>query len=111
MKSLGALVLLVLSIIFLVSIPFILASPQASSDPSGILRIMFGAIFLLTVSAIGLFAGKKKPPSVYDMLSQGTYTHTPKSFLKNCTKCGKEIPIASEECPYCETKQPKYVAS
>lgn len=30
---------------------------------------------------------------------------TPKGFLKQCTKCGKEIPIASEACPYCETRQ------
>ncbi|MDH5793672.1 MAG: hypothetical protein OEZ18_03805 [Candidatus Bathyarchaeota archaeon] len=31
---------------------------------------------------------------------------TPKTFLKECPKCGREIPIASEECQYCETKQP-----
>jgi hypothetical protein len=110
MKSIWALVLLALSIIFLTSIPFILASPQAASNPSGVVEIMFWAIFLLTLSAIGFSAGKKKPPSVYEMLSQGTYTHTPESFLKNCAKCGKEIPIASEECPYCKTKQPEYVA-
>ena len=30
---------------------------------------------------------------------------TPKSFLKKCPKCGKEIPIASEECPFCKAKQ------
>lgn len=30
---------------------------------------------------------------------------TPKNFLKQCIKCGKEIPIASEICPYCGTKQ------
>jgi len=36
-------------------------------------------------------------------------TYTPTSFLKECVKCGKEIPIASEECPYCGTKQPEYV--
>ena len=34
--------------------------------------------------------------------------YTPKSFLKNCVKCGKEIPIASEECQHCGTKQPEY---
>jgi ssDNA-binding Zn-finger/Zn-ribbon topoisomerase 1 len=34
--------------------------------------------------------------------------YTPKSFLKKCVKCGKEIPIASEECSYCGTKQPEY---
>ena len=30
---------------------------------------------------------------------------TPKSFLKKCVKCGKEIPIASEKCPYCGVNQ------
>jgi ribosomal protein L40E len=29
------------------------------------------------------------------------------AFLKRCVKCGKDIPIASEECQYCGTKQPK----
>jgi len=29
----------------------------------------------------------------------------PKTFLKKCVRCGKEIPLASEECPYCEAKQ------
>jgi predicted RNA-binding Zn-ribbon protein involved in translation (DUF1610 family) len=28
-----------------------------------------------------------------------------KTFMKKCIKCGKEIPIASEECQYCGTKQ------
>ena len=32
-------------------------------------------------------------------------TYTPKSFLKKCIKCAKEIPIASEECQYCGIKQ------
>jgi hypothetical protein len=31
---------------------------------------------------------------------------TPKSFLKKCVKCYREIPIASEQCPYCGQKQP-----
>jgi len=30
---------------------------------------------------------------------------TPKSFLKKCIKCGETIPIASEYCPKCGTKQ------
>jgi len=30
---------------------------------------------------------------------------TPKSFLKKCVDCGKEIPLASEQCPYCGSKQ------
>jgi len=28
-----------------------------------------------------------------------------KAFLKKCVKCGKKIPLASEECPFCKTKQ------
>ena len=28
-----------------------------------------------------------------------------KAFLKKCVKCGKEIPIASEECQYCGASQ------
>ncbi len=32
------------------------------------------------------------------------------AFLKRCVKCGKEIPIASEECQYCGTKQPDKLA-
>jgi len=31
------------------------------------------------------------------------------AFLKKCVKCGKEIPIASEECPHCEAKQEESV--
>ncbi len=34
-----------------------------------------------------------------------------KAFLKKCVKCGKEIPIASEECQHCGTKQPEYEES
>jgi hypothetical protein len=30
---------------------------------------------------------------------------TPRSFLKKCIKCGEDIPIASEECPRCGSKQ------
>jgi hypothetical protein len=31
---------------------------------------------------------------------------TPKAFFKQCVECGREIPIASEECSYCGAKQP-----
>jgi hypothetical protein len=30
---------------------------------------------------------------------------TRRSFLKKCIKCGKDIPIASEQCPYCNAEQ------
>ena len=32
---------------------------------------------------------------------------TPKGFQKKCVECGKDIPIASEECQYCGAKQPE----
>lgn len=34
-----------------------------------------------------------------------TRAHTPKGFLKKCDECGKVIPIASDYCPKCGTKQ------
>jgi len=30
---------------------------------------------------------------------------TRRSFLKECVECGKDIPIASEQCPYCNAEQ------
>ncbi|MEM3785547.1 MAG: hypothetical protein QW667_07380 [Candidatus Bathyarchaeia archaeon] len=106
MKSVAAVVSLALALIFFAAIPFLLTLPRVSSDVGGIARVMLGAISLLTLSAIGFSRAKKMPPSVYEMLSQGLYAQTPKSFLKKCVKCSKEIPIASEECLYCAAKQP-----
>jgi len=36
---------------------------------------------------------------------------TPKAFLKKCVECGEVIPIASDYCPKCGTKQPEYEES
>ncbi|WXG44980.1 MAG: hypothetical protein WED04_13310 [Promethearchaeati archaeon SRVP18_Atabeyarchaeia-1] len=38
--------------------------------------------------------------------SPSIYKPTPKSFLKSCVRCGKDIPIASEECDFCGAHQP-----
>ncbi|MEM2779327.1 MAG: hypothetical protein QW791_00430 [Candidatus Bathyarchaeia archaeon] len=73
-------------------------------------RILFLAIFLLAVSTVTLFEKQKSPPSLYDMVSKGTHLRTPKSFVKRCVKCGREIPITSGECPYCQARQPEYKA-
>jgi rRNA maturation endonuclease Nob1 len=35
------------------------------------------------------------------------FKQTPKSFLKNCVRCGKDIPIASEKCKFCGARQPE----
>lgn len=110
MKKAAAVFPLVLALVFFAVIPFLMASPRASSDIGGILRILFGGIFLLIISAIGFITVQEKPLSVYDMLSKDAYMHTLKSFLKKCIKCDREIPIASEECPYCQAKQPEYKA-
>jgi DNA-directed RNA polymerase subunit RPC12/RpoP len=106
MKTVWASILLIFSIILLLAIPFIIATPRPSPDTGGVLQMLFAAILLLTLSLVGFSAGKKMPPSVYDTLQQGGYAgHTPKAFLKKCIECQKEIPIASEECPYCQAKQ------
>jgi chromosome segregation ATPase len=36
---------------------------------------------------------------------------TSKSYLKKCFECGKEIPIASEECQYCGAAQAEEVVT
>lgn len=45
-------------------------------------------------------------PIVVSRLPHQNIGETPKSFLKKCVKCGREISIASEQCPFCESKQP-----
>lgn len=109
-NKIAAVFSLILALIFLAVIPFLMVSPAASSNIGGIFRILFWAIFLLAISAVILFEKPKNPPSLYDMASKGVYLRTPKSFLKRCVKCNREIPIASEECPYCQATQPEYEA-
>lgn len=46
---------------------------------------------------VRLFAGEKTMQSLLKL--------TPKAFLKKCVKCNKDIPIASENCPYCGATQ------
>ncbi|MEM3725764.1 MAG: hypothetical protein QXK98_02750 [Candidatus Bathyarchaeia archaeon] len=111
MKTVWASILLIFSIILLLTIPVIIATPTSSPDVGGALQVLFGAILLLTLSLVGFSVGKKMPPSVHEILQRGGYIGYTPSFFKKCVKCQKEIPIASEECPYCETKQPKYVSS
>jgi hypothetical protein len=49
---------------------------------------------------------KKRPVSVREFRSRGGST----AFLKKCVNCGKEIPIASEQCEHCRASQPEYVS-
>jgi len=39
------------------------------------------------------------------ILDYGLIGKTPRSFLKKCVECDELIPIASEYCPKCGTKQ------
>lgn len=41
------------------------------------------------------------------ILDYGVIWKTPRSFLKKCVGCGEAIPIASDYCPKCGTKQKK----
>ena len=40
---------------------------------------------------------------------KGLPPYTPKSFLKKCVKCGKEIPLAAEQCDFCGAEQKENV--
>jgi rRNA maturation endonuclease Nob1 len=39
------------------------------------------------------------------ILDYGVLGKTPRSFFKKCVQCGELIPIASDYCPKCGTKQ------
>jgi len=41
------------------------------------------------------------------LLKEKRRGETPESFLEICIRCGKRIPIASEECHFCGSKQPE----
>jgi len=63
---------------------------------------------LLGVVTLGSWVFVGIPVTIYLVVG---YLHvsaqarkTPKSFLKECPKCGKGVPVASEECPFCKTK-------
>jgi hypothetical protein len=55
-----------------------------------------GGILGIIGGALCLSAPPEAPP---------TSLQTPSAFLKKCPNCGKEIPVASEECPECGAKQ------
>ncbi|GEM_PF-4094337 len=57
-----------------------------------------GTILLLTGLFLTIF------PSLTFKAKEMKYSGTPKSFLKKCAGCGREVPIASEQCPYCGQK-------
>lgn len=66
-------------------------------------------VLFLIETFIGGFVAKnvarfwKKPISIHDASKQAGQTS--KAFLKKCVGCGREIPIASEECSNCGAQQ------
>jgi hypothetical protein len=71
--------------------------------------VFFPTILLLYVLAF-LFKSERINRFLLESGLRGKKV-TPKAFLKKCPKCDREIPIASEECPYCGIKQPEYEES
>ena len=67
-------------------------------DLAGLALFFYGIFYMRKVEA-----GFNMPSN---KASELILSETPKSFLKKCAKCSREIPIASEQCPFCEQKQP-----
>lgn len=65
-----------------------------------------GIILLITGFLIVIFTSLAFRVRNVNMSSSNEQVpETPKSFLKSCVACGRQIPIASEECPFCQAKQ------
>jgi len=65
-----------------------------------LIDLAFAGLIFLAVYIHGklYIAGKLQPKPT---------ERTPTAFMKKCVQCGVEIPIASEECPSCGSKQPR----
>ncbi|MDI6691684.1 MAG: hypothetical protein QME50_07500 [Candidatus Bathyarchaeota archaeon] len=73
--------------------------------PVGLIFILIGFI----IWAFGLrqtWGAVRHAPSSNKEALERRAPETPKSFMKKCVKCGREIPIASEQCPFCGQTQP-----
>lgn len=104
MKSVGAILGIVMSVIFFLFFLFAVSRPSASSG-SSLAVVLFSAIFSLVFS-VAMFVQKTVRTSVHDFI--GKTGRAPGAFLKKCVDCGKEIPLASEQCQYCDSEQPEY---
>jgi len=83
----------------LVKMGFISAPIGFFLGVSGMALLLFGLYHLPKVKAsIDTLSNRKTVEAIA--------SKTPKGFLKSCVACGRQIPIASEECPFCQAKQP-----
>jgi hypothetical protein len=81
---------------------------EVSSQLEDGTAILFCGIFAAALSYIPARSVKPKIEArLGPMLGRISRSLGPetKGFLKECIKCRREIPIASEECPYCGTSQ------
>jgi hypothetical protein len=65
--------------------------------------ILIGGIIGAIGGTLGIIGGALCLSAPSETMPTGM--QTPSAFLKKCPNCGKEIPIASEECPECGAKQ------
>jgi hypothetical protein len=85
---------------------FVVAALGMAGMPLGVFLGPVGIITLpagLLIWMFGMRASwpRKVPKEALEVRS----SETPKSFFKNCVACDRQIPIASEECPFCQAKQ------
>jgi len=94
----------VFSITFLLLFFVVIVNPY-HSDSSSAMGMLFVGVLLLAVSLASMHM-KNKPISVHDFRARAAS----RVFMKKCVKCGKEIPIASEQCQYCEADQSEHAS-
>jgi len=103
MSRVGSILGLALSVVFLLASIVAIATPF-HSDTSSAIGLLLISLFTMAGSLAAMRV-RKKPVSIRE--SRARTGSQP--FMKKCVKCGKELPIASERCQYCETVQPDYV--
>jgi hypothetical protein len=69
----------------------------------GIFTAIYGAVPAKALKP--RFDRKVMPRINRFLLGIVTGQETRRSFLKKCVRCGRDIPIASEQCPYCNAEQ------
>ena len=94
---------LVFSVVFLLAFIVVVATPF-QSDASSAVGLLFISLFTMTVSLAEMRI-RKKAVSIREFRARTGS----QPFMKKCVKCAKEIPIASEQCRYCQATQPEYV--
>jgi len=102
MSRVGSILGLALSVVFLLASLIAIATPF-HSDSSSAVGLLFISLLTMAGSLVAMRV-RKKPVSIREFrVRTGA-----QPFMKKCIECGKELPIASERCEYCETVQPEY---